>query len=297
VNLTFLNIPADEGATEAAPYQILPVPYEQTVSYGRGCAEGPAAIIRASSEVELFDEELESEPYRVGIGTLDAMPVTAAGPEAMVAALEKRVYELAKQGKTVITLGGEHSITPGPVRAYQKLYPGLSVLQIDAHADLRDGYQDCKYSHASAMMRVRDTVKTTLGLGIRNLSAPEYEYYKKTDGCHLGFAYNRDGDSHWINDNIDLLSEHVYVTIDLDGFDPSLMPAVGTPEPGGLLWNEVLAVLRRITLRRNVVAADVVELAPIGGMHAPDFIAAKLVYKLIAYIERGRTAVRAQDKA
>lgn len=297
MNITFLNLPPEEGATDQAPYQILPVPYEQTVSYGRGCAEGPSAIIRASSEVELFDEELEDEPYRVGIGTLDPMPITAAGPEAMVAALEKRVFELANHGKTVITLGGEHSITPGPVRAYQKLFPDLSVLQIDAHADLRDGYQDCKYSHASAMMRVRDTVKTTVGLGIRNLSVPEFEYYKSTDDCHLSFAYNRDGGAHWINDNIDLLSQHVYVTIDLDGLDPSIMPAVGTPEPGGLSWDDVLAVLRRVTLRRNVVAADVVELAPISGMHAPDFVAARLVYKLIAYIERGRTAVRTLDKS
>jgi agmatinase len=171
------------------------------------------------------------------------------------------------------------------------------VLQIDAHADLRDGYQGCRYSHASAMMRVRDTVKTTVGLGIRNLSTPEFAYYKETAGCHLGFAYNRDGDAHWINDSIDLLTPHVYVTIDLDGLDPSIMPAVGTPEPGGLSWEEVLSILRRVTLRRNVVAADVVELAPIAGMHAPDFVAARLVYKLIAYIERGRTAVRDQDRS
>lgn len=290
MNLTFLNITAADGATADAPYQILPVPYEQTVSYGRGCGEGPAAIVRASSEVELFDEELGCEPYTAGIGTLDPMPITAAGPEAMVAALEARVHELARAGKTVIALGGEHSITPGPVRAYQKLFPDLSVLQIDAHADLRDGYQGCKYSHASALMRVRDTVDLTVGVGIRNLSAPEYEYYKRTESCHLCFAHERDSQGKWIVDFVERLTDNVYVTIDLDGLDPSIMPAVGTPEPGGLSWHEVLSVLRRVTSTRKVVGADVVELAPIGGFHAPDFIAAKLVYKLIGYIDRGRRA-------
>lgn len=292
----FLNLPQEEAGGPEAPYLILPVPYEQTVSYGRGCARGPAAIIAASAEVEPFDEELETEPYRVGIGTLDYEEVTAAGPEAMVKALERRVAPLAKVGKTVITLGGEHSITPGPVRAYQKLNLDLSVLQIDAHADLRDGYQDCRYSHASAMMRVRDTVGVTVGVGIRNLSRPEFDYYRSTPDCHLAFAFQRDPAGQWINEAIDHLTPNVYVTIDLDGLDPSIMPAVGTPEPGGLAYEEVLAVLRRVTLRRHVVGADVVELAPIGGQHAPDFVAARLTYKLISYIERGRRAVRRDQK-
>jgi agmatinase len=296
VSRDFLNLPEEERARTDAPYWILPVPYEQTVSYGRGCARGPAAIIEASAEVELFDEELESEPYCAGIGTLDFEEVTAAGPEKMVARLEERVGALAKAGKTVITLGGEHSITAGPVRAYQKLYGDLSVLQIDAHADLRDGYQDCKYSHASAMMRVRDTVKVTVGVGIRNISRPEFDYYRHTPDCHLAFAFQRDPAGQWINDAIDHLTPNVYVTIDLDGLDPSIMPAVGTPEPGGLSYEEVLAVLRRVSLRRNVVGADVVELAPIGGMHAPDFVAARLTYKLISYIDRGRKAVRPDQK-
>ena len=292
----FLGLTREEGAGPDAPYQILPVPYEQTVSYGRGCAAGPAAIIAASSEVELFDEELLCEPHRVGIGTQEVLPVTAAGPEVLVADLQARVAKLAGAGQTVVTLGGEHSITAGPVRAYQECYPDLSVLQIDAHADLRETYQDCRYSHASTMKRVRDTVATTVGVGIRNLSAPEFEYAQQTDGCHLFFAHQRDAEGNWINEAIDLLSPNVYVTIDLDGLDPSLMPAVGTPEPGGLSWQEVTSVLRRLTLRRHVVGADVVELAPIGGMHAPDFVAARLVYKFIAYTERGRTAVHAADK-
>lgn len=288
----FLNLPEEEKAGPQAPYWILPVPYEQTVSYGRGCARGPAAILEASAEVELFDEELETEPYEVGIGTLEFEEVTAAGPETMVARLEQRVEALARTGKTVITLGGEHSLTPGPVRAYQKLYADLSVLQIDAHADLRDSYQDCKYSHASAMMRVRDTVGVTVGVGIRNLSRREFDYYRSTPDCHLSFAFQRDAAGEWINDAIARLTPNVYVTIDLDGLDPSIMPAVGTPEPGGLTYDEVLAVLRGVTRQRHVVGADVVELAPIGGMHAPDFVAARLTYKLISYIERGRRAVR-----
>jgi agmatinase len=284
----FLGLQPEDGAATEASYLILPVPYEQTVSYGRGCARGPEAILEASSEVELFDEEFELEPFRVGIDTLDAQPITAAGPEAMVEALHKRVADLARVGKTVITLGGEHSLSAGPVRGYQGVYPDLSVLQIDAHADLREQYQDCRYSHASALRRVRDTVRTTVGVGIRNISAEEFEYARRASDCHIHYASRRDREGRWIRKAIEPLSHHVYVTIDLDGLDPSIMPAVGTPEPGGLSWDEVLAILRQVSRSRRVVGADVVELAPIGGMHAPDFIAAKLVYKLIAYIEQGR---------
>jgi len=292
----FLAIGAADGATPEAPYQILPVPCEQTVTYGRGCARGPEAILAASAEVELFDEELECEPYHAGVGTLDPLPVEGEGPESVVTRLESHLAPHVSAGRTVITLGGEHSITAGPVRAYQKRYPDLSVLQIDAHADLRDGYQGHRYSHAAAMRRVRDTVACTVGVGIRNLSTAEHEYAKSTDGCHLFYSHQRDPEGQWIQNAIDLLSPDVYVTIDLDGFDPSLVPCVGTPEPGGLSWEEVLSLLRRVTLRRNVVAADVVELAPCAGLHASDFIAARLVYKIIGYIERGRRSVRAEDR-
>lgn len=292
----FLAIGAQDGATPEAPYQILPVPCEQTVTYGRGCARGPEAIITASAEVELFDEELECEPYRAGVGTLDPLPVEAIGPESVVKRLETHLAPLVAAGRTVITLGGEHSITPGPVRAYQKRYPNLSVLQIDAHADLRDGYQGNRYSHAAALRRVRDTVSCTVGVGIRNLSQPEHEYAKSTPGCHLFYAHRRDAEGQWIHHAIEALTPDVYVTIDLDGFDPALVPCVGTPEPGGLSWEEVLTLLRQVTLRRNVVAADVVELAPAAGLHASDFIAARLVYKLIGYMERGRRAVSAEDR-
>lgn len=292
----FLGLEDADGANAKAPFQILPVPYEKTVTYGTGCAKGPAAIIHASREVELFDEELESEPYRVGIGTLDPLGVSVDGPEAMSNDLQLRVESLLASDKTVITLGGEHSITPGAVRACQEKFPDLSVLQIDAHADLRDGYQGFAYSHASAMRRVRDTVATTVGVGIRNLCREEFDYYRQHDGCQLYFAHQRDADGLWINEAIDALSPNVYITLDLDGLDVSIMPAVGTPEPGGLSWEEVCGILRRVSLRRNIVAADVVELAPIEGMHAPDFVAARLVYKMIGYIDRGRKAVRQIDK-
>ena len=293
---TFLALAEADGATPDAPYQILPVPYEQTVCYGRGCANGPGAIIEASSQVEWFDEELESEPYRVGIGTLDPLPVTDLGPEAMVNDLQSKIQSLLDSDQTAITLGGEHSITPGAVWACQEKYADLSVLQIDAHADLRDGYQGHAYSHASAMRRVRDTVSTTVGVGIRSLCREEFDYYRQHDDCHLHFAHQRDAGGLWINEAIDALSPNVYITLDLDGLDVSIMPAVGTPEPGGLNWEEVCGILRRVSLRRNIVGADVVELAPIKGMHAPDFVAARLVYKMIGYIDRGRTAVRQIDK-
>jgi agmatinase len=289
---TYFGLRADDGATAEAPYQILPVPYEQTVSYGRGCARGPEAILQASQEVELFDEELETEIHRAGIGTLVPLEPTAAGPEAMVDVVRDHCAPLVQVGKFVIMLGGEHSLTPGPVRAYQDIYPDLSVLQIDAHADLRESYQDCPYSHASALRRVRDTVSVTVGTGIRNISAPEFEYYGRTDGCHLYFAHKRDASGRWIAEAVDQLTENVYITIDLDGFDAGIMPAVGTPEPGGLSWDDVCTLLRVATERRRIVGADVVELAPIGGMHAPDFLAARLIYKLIGYVERSRSTTR-----
>lgn len=292
----FLALKAEDGATEEAPFLILPVPCEQTVSYGRGCAAGPDAILAASAEVELFDEELECEPYHAGIGTLEPLPIEATGPEKTVERLQSHLAPFVAAGRTVITLGGEHSITPGAVRAYQERYPDLSVLQIDAHADLRESYQGNRYSHASAMMRVRDTVSCTVGVGIRNLSRPEFEYARATKGCHLFFAHQRDAAGQWISEAIDRLTDDVYVTIDLDGIDPSLVPCVGTPEPGGLTWEEVISLLRQVTQRRNVVAADVVELAPSGGLRTSDFVAARLVYKLIAYVDRGRKAVPATDK-
>ena len=296
MSANFLGLDAEDGATQNAPFLILPAPSEQTVTYGRGCASGPDAILAASQEVELFDEELESEPYRVGIGTLPPLGAEAAGPEATVTRLVEHLEPLIQSGHTVITLGGEHSITAGPVRAYQKRFSDLSVLQIDAHADLRDSYQGNTYSHACAMRRVRDVVDTTVGVGIRSLSTAEFEYFRRTEGCHLYFAHQRDFHGAWINRAIDQLTDFVYITLDLDGLDPSLMPAVGTPEPGGLTWDEVLTLLRKVTLRRNVVGADVVELAPIAGMPTPDFVAARLVYKLIAYMDRGRKAVRSEDK-
>lgn len=288
----FLALGAEQGATSDAPFQILPVPCEQTVTYGRGCARGPEAIITASAEVELFDEELECEPCEAGVGTLEPLAVEATGPESVVRRLEAELAPRVALGQTVITLGGEHSITPGPVRAYQKRYPNLSVLQIDAHADLRDGYQGNPYSHAAAMRRVRDTVACTVGVGIRNLSGPEHHYARSTPGCHLFYAHRRDPAGAWIEKAIDLLTPDVYVTIDLDGFDPSVVPCVGTPEPGGLSWDEVLTLLRQVTQKRRVVAADVVELAPAAGLHASDFTAARLVYKLIGYIDLSRRTGR-----
>jgi agmatinase len=293
---TYFGLRADEGATAEAPYQILPVPFEQTVSYGRGCARGPEAILQASQEVELFDEELETEIYRAGIGTRSPLAATAAGPEVMVDTVRAHCGPLVRDGKFVVMLGGEHSLTPGPVRAYQEVYPDLSVLQIDAHADLRESYQDCPYSHASALRRVRDTVSITVGVGIRNISAPEFAYYRQTEGCHLQFAHSRDTAGTWIEDAVDQLSEHVYITIDLDGLDAGIMPAVGTPEPGGLGWQEVCTLLQVATKRRQVVGADLVELAPIGGMHAPDFLAARLMYKLIGYVERSRRMARSVEQ-
>ncbi len=278
----FLGIPVDNSQLETSTYVILPVPYEETATYGKGTQYGPAAIIAASQEVELFDDELGCEPYLAGIHTAASLEITSAGAEAQNEIVFRSCREFLKQGKIVGMLGGEHSISYGAVRACLERYPELTVLQLDAHADLRDGYLGEPFSHAAVMRRVRDLTRKTVGIGIRNYSSEENRYIQAGNvTIYAASAIIRN--LRWIDEVLDQLSGDVYLTIDLDVFDPSLLPATGTPEPGGLTWYPILELLRRVITKCNLVGFDVVELSPIEGNHSSDFVAAKLVHKIIGY--------------
>lgn len=282
----FLGLEGDLAAWENAGVVILPVPYEGSVSYGGGTRRGPAAILEASRYVELYDQELDREPAEVGVVTLPALALPASGPEAAVAEL-RRAYDAvldAAGDRLVIVLGGEHSITSAPVLAHAARAGGerLSVLQLDAHADLRPEYEGSPYSHASVMARCIDDVDL-VAAGIRALTSGERALIGERKGITTIFAEEMHGDDAWIRRAVDALGERVYITFDVDYFDPSLVPATGTPEPGGGSWYPTLELLRRAFQERTVVGADVVELAPQPGNPAPDFLVAKLVYKMIGY--------------
>ena len=261
---------------------ILPVPYEGTVTYGMGTRNGPQAIIDASMHIELYDDELDFEPHTRGIHTLPEMKMDGQVPHDMFQAVREMGNRLAVTGKLVATLGGEHSITPGMVAAFAETYDSLSVLQLDAHADLRDKYNRDEYNHACTMRRVLEHCPA-VQIGVRSLSRSENRYIH-SEGLSVFFMRDMRTSADWMDHVIEQLAENVYVTIDLDVLDPSIMPATGTPEPGGLLWYELLSFLKTLTEKRRIVAFDVVELSPLKGNAAPDFLAAKLTYKLIGYI-------------
>ena len=268
---------------ESSKVIVLPVPYEQTTSYKGNTKEGPRAIIQASQYVETYDEELDYEVYPVGIHTLPEIEIDCRGPEVMTQKLETLASHISGDGKFLFSLGGEHSITPGLAAGVAKHHPGLTVLQIDAHADLRDEFEGTPYSHACAMRRCRDKGIPTFGFGIRSYSKGEADYIKKNGRAFYTVKELRENFS-VVERIVDEISGPVYLSIDIDGFDPAYVPATGTPEPGGLDWYEVRSIIQIITSRTHVVAADLVELAPIGGLVASDFLCAKLVYKILGFL-------------
>jgi agmatinase len=282
----FGGLEPDRSAFERARVLIWPVPYEKTVSYGLGTHEGPEAIIDASRYMELYDEELGGETADIGIHTLPAIE-TERPPEEMIPALEREAGKLIHTGKFICMLGGEHSITPPVVRAFCAKYPKLSVLQIDAHADLRESYEGTPLSHASAMRRVVESCPA-VQVGIRSLSVDEARAIPSMP-TRIFWAKDIVGRSDWIGDAVNALSEDVYLTLDIDGLDPSVVPTTGTPEPGGLTWYEVLGLLRAVAARRRIVGMDLVELCKAPGSNAPSFLSAKLIYKTLGYIFRNRT--------
>jgi agmatinase len=268
-------------SAEDAAALILPIPFDRTTSYVSGTRYGPSALLAASAQVELWDEEIGVDVHGQGIFTLPELDLSSFTLEDAIGEIRRVASVLAETGKFVITLGGEHSITSPLVDVAASRHRGLSVLQIDAHADLRPSYLGQRHSHACAMRRTIDFAPL-VQVGIRNISTDEVEVVPQLDTT-IFYDWNMRDDPKWIDRAVDALSDRVYVTIDLDGLDPATMPAVGTPEPGGLSWRELTTLLRRTFERRHVVACDVVELCPIPGMASPNFIAAKLVYKLLTY--------------
>jgi len=266
---------------ERARVVILPVPLDRTTSYVAGTRNGPHEILVASSHMELWDEETQSDVHSVGIFTMPEMEFPYESMEHVAKEIRRVTGELVARDKFPVILGGEHSITPPVVAAMAARYPGMSVLQLDAHADLRDQFMGTPHSQACAMRRVLEYARCTQ-VGIRSLSPEEAEVVSALP-TEVFYDYNMRDSPDWIERVVDSLSETVYITVDVDGFDPAIMPATGTPEPGGLTWYEGLALLRRVIERRRVVGCDVVELSPLPGLVAPNFMCAKLIYKILSY--------------
>jgi agmatinase len=260
---------------------VLPIPFERTTSYVHGTRNGPKEILAASAQVELWDEEMGIDVHDRGMCTLPEMDLTGLSIDAAIPEIQRVAGELLDQQKFLVVLGGEHSITPPVVAAAAARHPGLAVLQIDAHADLRDSYLGEKNSHACAMRRALEHAPI-VQVGIRNLSREEAAVLPRL-GTTIFYDWNMRDDPKWMDRVLEALPDTIYITIDLDGLDPATMPAVGTPEPGGLSWREVTALLRRTFERKTVVGCDVVELCPVPGLTASNFLAARLVYKILTY--------------
>ena len=280
---TFLDTPPEENDPESARVFVIPVPYDSTTSYMPGTREGPAAIIEASRHLEDYDIELDLDISGVGIHTAPALRPRTDSPKAMADIVRAAVLYAASRGKLSVILGGEHSITVGAVQAYGDICSDLSVLYIDAHADMRNSYHGSRWGHASTARRVSEICPVTL-IGVRSISADEVAFVR---GQGIPVSYWDAASRDRLDRAIELakrhLSENVYISIDLDALDPSIMSAVGTPEPGGILWHELLLLLRAVTGSANVVGFDIVELSPPHGSPACAFTAAKLAYKLIGY--------------
>jgi agmatinase len=260
---------------------MLPVPLDRTTSYVAGTRNGPHEILVASSHMELWDEETATDVHSVGICTLPEMEFPFATMDEVIGEIRRVASAIVSYGKFPFVIGGEHSITAPVVGALAERHPGLSVLQIDAHADLRESFMGTPHNHACAMRRVLDYAPVTQ-VGIRSLS-PEEAAAAPSLSTTIFYDFNMRQDPQWIDRVVESLSDTVYITIDCDGLDPAIMPAVGTPEPGGLSWYETLALLRRVIESKTVVGCDLVELCPVPGLAAPNFLCAKLIYKILSY--------------
>ncbi len=294
--LNFLGI-EDPPAPREARFRVLPLPYDMTTSYQPGARRGPLALLEASTHLEWYDEELELEPAAAGIATLRPVEPDTSGPAAMLERVGRVARPWVDQDKFLLGLGGEHSLSAPLVAAHREAWPGLSVLQIDAHADLRQDFEGSPHNHASVMRRIVDAGGRIVQVGVRSLTREEHDFIRSTEAVTTFFAHEmaERSTAEWASEVAASLDGPVYITVDLDGFDPSIMPSTGTPEPGGLRWRQVTELLARVTQAHRCVGADIVELAPLPGLVAPDFLAAKLAYRLMGlvglangWLERGR---------
>ncbi len=278
----FADPPAENCRPENSQIVIVPAPYDGTSTWLKGADKGPQAIIDASAHMELYDIETDSQVFLHGIYT-DKPVERVDSPEEMSAAVQKAVSAWIQKGKFPVLIGGEHSVSIGSIRAQAKFHDRLTVLQLDAHTDLRDEYEGSKFNHACVMAQARRQCPI-VQVGIRSMDAAERTTIEPE---RIFYAQDIHNNRTWIDRTVAALSEKVYITIDLDVFDPAIMPSTGTPEPGGLGWYDVCALLKAVAAQRKVVGFDVVELCPNKHNKAPDFLAAKLIYKLLSYVFKG----------
>lgn len=277
--ISYGDLPHPYSERAQARVAILPVPYDRTSTWIKGADRGPMALLEASANMEVYDIETDSEVYKIGIFTHPPVVVDDA-PEVMVREVRRHVDELMNEQKFVVTIGGEHSVSVGAIAAHVAKYQNISVLQIDAHADMRSSYEGSPYNHACVMARVSEMCPV-VQVGIRSMDIVEKN---NMDPRRVFWAHNIVGaPDTWMAEALDLLTQNVYITIDLDGFDPAIIPSTGTPEPGGLQWYPTLRFLRRLIGARNLVGFDIVELCPNPADRSSDFAAAKLLYKLLSY--------------
>lgn len=276
--MNYGDLPEKYSALGSSKIVILPVPFDATSTWGKGADKGPQAIIEASTNMEIYDIETDSEVHLLGIHTAEPI-VVSDDPDEMVQAVYQEVKNHLKKNKFVVTIGGEHSICIGAMKAHAEKFDDLTIVQIDAHADLRDEYMGSKNNHACVMARAKE-LAPVIQIGIRSMSVEE------SFGIEQGrvfLARDINDNETWKYDMLSTLSNNVYITFDLDALDPSIMPSTGTPEPGGLLWYQAIEILRRISEKATIVGFDISELAPNPDVKAPDFLASKLIYKLLTY--------------
>ncbi len=288
----FLDLDPQFSGYQSSRFVVLPLPYQGTVTYGTGTASGPAAIIQASTQVELFDEELRGEFFQAGVFTAEPLDCQTPSPERLQQRIASAAEKFLADGKFVLALGGEHSVSVALIKAAARRWADLSVLHLDAHADLRDTYQQNKYSHACVLRRLWELSIPTMSVGVRSYSLQESLLVEASperlvSAREIAHArIRRAATRQWMDRVLAGLSDTVYVTVDIDVFDPSQAPGTGTPEPGGLDWYEVTALLRRLAQKKQVVSADIVEVIPQVAGQVTEFLAARLAYKIIAYCQR-----------
>lgn len=275
--LNFCGLSEEFTNYKSSKIVVLPVPFDKTTTWLKGSDKGPEAIIEASKNLELYDIETDSEVYKQGIFT--EKEIIAQNLDSMIEQVYKKVKDLLRDKKFVVTLGGEHSISTSPIKAHSEFFDDMSILHLDAHSDRRDIYKGSKHSHACVMARAREITGKIVSVGIRSMDSSELN---SIDRNKMFYASEIFKSQSWIKKVVNNLTKNVYVTIDLDVFDSSIMPSTGTPEPGGLNWYQVTDLLGMVSNKRNIVGADIVELCP-SGNKAPDFLAAKLIYKLLSY--------------
>ncbi|PKB41880.1 agmatinase [Cellulophaga sp. RHA19] len=288
----YAGIPDEFAQLETAKVVLIPVPYDGTSTWGKGADKGPEAFLAASENMELYDIETDTEPYQQGIYLADAITENSS-PEAMVDEVHKITKKYIKRNKFVTLFGGEHSISIGTIRAFNECFNNLTVLHIDAHADLRQSYEGTTCNHACAVHEASQQTNL-LQVGIRSMDAIEKTYM---DEEKTFFAHDMVNDEYWMDKVVDQMTENVFITLDLDALDPSILPSTGTPEPGGLFWYETLEFLKQVFTEKNVVGFDIVELCPNKADKSSDFLAAKLYYKMLSYKFMGEAVDDAYDNA